>query len=112
MCETLLAAPMLMYPIGATEFRSQSLSASLLYVCEQQGSGETAHMSRSHARTQLYLGRLVMLVVILNIRSAGSSEPSLLTNVMSTTFSREDAIIFRSPCHACRGTEYRKRWLV
>ena len=31
---------------------------------------------------------------------AGLSEPSLLPNAMSTTFSREDAIIFRSTCHA------------
>ena len=34
-----------------------------------------------------------MLVVILNIGSSGLSEPSLLENAMSTTFSREDAII-------------------
>ena len=53
-----------------------------------------------------------MLVVVLIIGSSGSSEPSLLENAMSTTFSREDAIIFRPPCHACRGTDYRKLWLV
>ena len=50
-----------------------------------------------------------MLSVILNIGSSGLSEPSLLANAMSTAFSREDAIIFRAPCH---GSEYRKSWLV
>ena len=34
-----------------------------------------------------------MIVVILSIGSSGSSEPSLLANAISTTFSREDAII-------------------
>ena len=34
-----------------------------------------------------------MLVVILNIGRAGLSEPSLLANAISITFSREDAII-------------------
>ena len=34
-----------------------------------------------------------MLVVVVNIGSAGSSEPSLPANAMSTTFSHEDAII-------------------
>ena len=38
-----------------------------------------------------------MLVVVLIIGSSGSSELSLLENAMSTTFSREDAIIIRSP---------------
>ena len=77
---------MLMYPIGAREFRSQSLSAFFMYASSKA-------LARLH-------------------RCTGLSELSLFANAMSTKFSREDAIIFRSPCHACRNTEYRKLWLV
>ena len=53
-----------------------------------------------------------MLVVVVNIGSTGSFEPSLLASAMSTTFSREYANTLKSPCHACRDIEYRKLWLV